>query len=299
MVMILRLKIVALFMLFSSFTFGNQNTYVDQEVDFGSPEGWGMAFMTTSSQNLGQMPPHSVNIKDISISAELSSIPRLSKEQQKIGFGGFKDEDLNKSPAFGRIRASIGLPWDLNAEISWTPPIQINNSKPDNLWGAAVSKPIINNEKIGLGLRLFLVRGGAIASVTCSEDNLNFDLYTPQNTAGCIALSDDKLKMDHEGIEIFLSLTNSSAILPWISLASSNLDNSVEINAPLEVGRERATVYSSGTTQTISFGFTYDFNEDWSFNASSSYTPLDVRRPNYNSGNDNFWNVRFGLTMKY
>ena len=258
-----------------------------------------MAFMTTSSQNLGQMPPHSVNIKDISISAELSSIPRLSKEQQKIGFGGFKDEDLNKSPAFGRIRASIGLPWDLNAEISWTPPIQINNSKPDNLWGAAVSKPIINNEKIGLGLRLFLVRGGAIASVTCSEDNLNFDLYTPQNTAGCIALSDDKLKMDHEGIEIFLSLNNSSAILPWISLASSNLDNSVEINAPLEVGRERATVYSSGTTQTISFGFIYDFNEDWSFNASSSYTPLDVRRPNYNSGDDNFWNVRFGLTMNY
>ena len=297
--MIIRLKTVAPLLLFSSLTFGNQNSYVDQEVDFGSPEGWGMAFMTTSSQNLGQVPPHSVNVKDISISAELSSIPRLSKEQQKIGFGGFKDEDLNKSPAFGRIRASIGLPWDLNAEISWTPPIQINNSKPDNLWGAAISKPIINNEKIGLGLRLFLVRGGAIASVTCSEDNLNFDLYTPQNTAGCIALSDDKLKMDHEGIEIFLSLTNSSAILPWISLASSNLDNSVEINAPLEVGRERATVYSSGTTQTISFGFTYDFNEDWSFNASSSYTPLDVRRPNYNSGNDNFWNVRFGLTMKY
>ena len=297
--MIIRLKTVAPLLLFSSLTFGNQNSYVDQEVDFDSPEGWGMAFMTTSSQNLGQVPPHSVNVKDISISAELSSIPRLSKEQQKIGFGGFKDEDLNKSPAFGRIRASIGLPWDLNAEISWTPPIQINNSKPDNLWGAAVSKPIINNEKIGLGLRLFLVRGGAIASVTCSEDNLNFDLYTPQNTAGCIALSDDKLKMDHEGIEIFLSLTSSSAILPWISLASSNLDNSVEINAPLDVGRERATVYSSGTTQTISFGFTYDFNEDWSFNASSSYTPLDVRRPNYNSGNDNFWNVRFGLTMKY
>ena len=297
--MTIRLKTVAPLLLFTSLSFGNQNSYVDQEVDFSSPEGWGMAFMTTSSQNLGQMPPHSVNTKDISISAELSSIPRLNKEQQKIGFGGFKDEDLNKSPAFGRIRASIGLPWDLNAEISWTPPIQINNSKPDNLWGVAVSKPIINNEKIGLGLRLFLVRGGAIASVTCSEDNLNFDLYTPQNTAGCIALSDDKLKMDHEGIEIFLSLTNSSAILPWISLASSNLDNSVEINAPLEVGRERATVYSSGSTQTISFGFTYDFNEDWSFNASSSYTPLDVRRPNYNSGNDNFWNVRFGLTMKY
>ena len=93
--MTIRLKTVAPLLLFTSLSFGNQNSYVDQEVDFSSPEGWGMAFMTTSSQNLGQMPPHSVNIKDISISAELSSIPRLSKEQQKIGFGGFKDEDLN------------------------------------------------------------------------------------------------------------------------------------------------------------------------------------------------------------
>ena len=77
-------------------------THGDQAVDLSSPEGWAMAFMTTSAQNLGQIPPQAVNIKDISISAELSSIPHLSKEQQKVGLGGFKDEDLNKSPAFGK-----------------------------------------------------------------------------------------------------------------------------------------------------------------------------------------------------
>jgi hypothetical protein len=42
-----------------------------------------MAFMTSSAQNLEQVPPHSVNIRDISISAELSSIPRLTGEQQR------------------------------------------------------------------------------------------------------------------------------------------------------------------------------------------------------------------------
>jgi len=258
-----------------------------------------MAFMTTSAQNLGHVPPHSVNIRDISISAELSSIPRLSKEQQRIGFGGFKDEDLNKSPAFGRLRANIGLPWNLDAEISWTPPLQINDSKPDHLWGAALSKPLFNNEKISMGLRLFLLRGGVTASVTCSEDTINFAPYTPQNTAGCVGLSEDKLQMDHEGVEVFLSFNNSSKILPWVSLASSNIDNSVEIDAPLEVGRERATVYSSGTIQTLSFGFNYDIRENWSLNAASSYTPLDVQRPNDNSDNDDFWNVRVGLTIRY
>ena len=289
----LRLTMLVVLMFFSCITYGDQN------VDLHSPEGWAMAFMTASAQNLGQEPPHSVNLRDISISVELSSIPRLSKEQQRIGFGGFKDEDLNKSPAFGRLRANIGLPWNLDAEISWTPPLQINNSKPDHLWGAALSKPLFDNEKISVGLRLFLLRGGVTASVTCSEDRINFTPYTLQNTAGCVGLSDDKLQMDHEGVEVFLSFNNSSKILPWISLASSNIDNSVEIDAPLEVGRERATIYSSGTIQTFSFGFNYDIRENWSLNASSSYTPLDVQRPNDSSGNDDFWNVRAGLTIRY
>ena len=289
----IRLTITALFLFLSCTVYG------DQKVDLDSPEGWAMAFMTASAQNLGQVPPHSVDVGDISISAELSSIPRLTREQQRIGFGGFKDEDLNKSPAFGRLRANIGLPWNLNAEISWTPPLQINGSKPDHLWGAALSKPLVNNEKIGIGLRLFLLRGGVTASVTCSEDTISFAPYTLQNTAGCVGLSDDKLKMDHEGVEVFLSFNNASAILPWISLAASNIDNFVEIDAPLEVGRQRETIYSSGTIQTLSVGFDYEINENWSLNASSSYTPLDAQRPNDNSDNDDFWNVSVGLTIRY
>ena len=293
----LRPTVLVALMIFPCISYGGQN--VDQYVDLDSPEGWAMAFMTASAQNLGQKPPHSINLRDISISAELSSIPRLTKEQQRIGFGGFKDEDLNKSPAFGRLRANIGLPWNLDAEISWTPPLQINDSKPDHLWGVGLSKPLFNNEKIGIGLRFFLLRGGVVASVTCSEDTVRFDSYTPQNTAGCVGLSDDKLQMDHEGIEVFLSFKSSSKILPWISLSSSNIDNSVKIDAPLEVGRERATVHSSGTIQTLSVGLNYDISDDWSFNAASSFTPLDAKRPTDTPGNDNFWNVRFGLTSRF
>lgn len=291
MVMKIRLMIFAVLLFFSCIT------YSDETFDLKSPEGWAMAFMTTSAQNLGQMPPQSVNFKDLSISAELSSIPRLSKEQQLVGLGGFKNEDLNKSPAFGRLRASMGLPWDLSAEISWTPPVKINDSKPDHLWGAALSKPIFNNEKIGIGLRIFLLRGGVIASVTCSEDVINFEAYSDENFVGCVGLSDDRLQMNHEGAEVFLSFKNSSAFDPWISLASSNIDSSVDIDAPLKAGRERSTIHSSGLTQTISAGFNYDLDEDWSLNLSGSYTPLDVQRPNNNSDNDNFWNLRLGLTV--
>ncbi len=73
----IRLTITALFLFFSCIAYG------DQKVDLDSPEGWAMAFMTASAQNLGQAPPHAVKVRDISISAELSSVPRLTGEQQR------------------------------------------------------------------------------------------------------------------------------------------------------------------------------------------------------------------------
>ena len=44
-----------------------------------------MVFITTSAQNLEQVTPHSVNIRDISTSAELSSIPRLQESSKENG----------------------------------------------------------------------------------------------------------------------------------------------------------------------------------------------------------------------
>jgi hypothetical protein len=166
------------------------------------------------------------------------------------------------------------------------------------LWGAALSRPLINNEKVALGLRLFLLRGGAVASVTCDEDKIKYAPYTPQNNSGCVGLSDDKLQMDHEGAELFLSFNSSSEIHPWISFATSNLDNFVEIDAPLEIGREMVTIYSSGTTQTFSFGVHYDISENWNIGVASSFTPLDAQRPTSTSGDDDFWNFRVGLTIR-
>jgi hypothetical protein len=42
-----------------------------------------MVPITTSAQNLEQVPTHFVSIRDISISAELSSIPRLQESRKE------------------------------------------------------------------------------------------------------------------------------------------------------------------------------------------------------------------------
>ncbi len=284
----------------SSLLFFSCLIHSNQKVDIDSPEGWGMAFMTSAGLNLGQLPPSSVDdIGNFLVSAELSSIPHLTREQQKIGFGGFKDEDLNKSPVFGKLRAIFELPLDLNAEISWTPPLKIDDTKPEDIWGAAISKSLLKNDRLSLGLRLFMLRGGVIASVTCSKDVIKYEPYTPKNTSGCIEKSNDKLQMDHEGAEFFMSFNAPSNVHPWISLASVNIDNSVEIDALLRTGKENLIVRSDGSLKTYSIGISYDIDETKILSFASSYTPLDVERPRKTSGNDNFWNIRIGLTIKF
>ncbi len=269
---------------------------IHDEVDFDSPEGWAMVYMTASALNLSQLPPRSTAFGDISFSAELGSIPRLTREQQQVGFGGFKDEDLNKSPAFGRARVSMGLFWDVRAEVSWTPPIELNGAKPDGLWGFALSRPLISNDTWGLGLRLYAVEGAVNADVSCSEDLADFPPFSPDNLFGCLDKSDDKLDMDHEGAELILSLNRFPfGIQPWLSVASTRMDPFVEIDAPLEGGNHFSTVDTDGTTETYSIGFNYKLNDNWKLNLASSYTPLDANRPISAGGRDSYWNVRVGI----
>ena len=91
-----------------------------EEVEFDSPEGWGMAYMSAASLNLTNSYIEPLEFGQVVISAEFSTIPKLNSEQQKIGFGGLKYEDLNKSPIFGRGKLKMGFYWDTVFEFSYT-----------------------------------------------------------------------------------------------------------------------------------------------------------------------------------
>ena len=271
-----------------------------QNVDFERPEGWAMAFTTASSLNLGQSTPRNIVPGELIFSAELSSIPSLSKEQQKVGFNGLKDEDLNKSPIFGRVRISYGLPWDTTAEISWTPPFEIDGAKPENLWGLAFSRPLIQQEKIDLGIRIFMTRGDVKADVTCSEEMVAIEPYTPGNLSGCVGISRDVLTVDHHGLEAALTFNSiGKKITPWLSFAFTRMEPSVRVDAPLQYGQEIVDIYSQGTTQTLSLGLSYDFNESHVFNLATSYTPLDANRPVSYGDRDSFWNFKLGYSFSF
>ena len=268
-----------------------------EKVAFDSPEGWGMSYMTAASLNLSDKFPETLPLGQFNLSAEISTIPELNEKQQKIGFGGAKSEDLNKSPVFGRGKITTGFYWNSIVELSWTPPLEIGGAKPDQMWGLAIAKQIYTNNAFNAALRLYQFNGKATAAVTCSEEMVMQPLYSPGNISGCIGTSQDKIDMSHEGVEILLERESSNGFKPWFSVASTRLTPSVRINAPLEFIQEVAFVETSGRLTTLTFGLNYKLSDNWLLNLGTSYTPIDVQRPEMTGGNDNFWNFKMGLTF--
>ena len=292
-----------LFLLIISFIFSPKiqanSSIITQNVDLDSPEGWGMAYMTAASLNLADSFPRELSFGELEISAEINSIPKLNSEQQKIGFGGLKYEDLNKSPVFGKGKIKMGFYYDSILEFSYTPSLEIKGAKPKDLYGFSLSKELISNENLNLGLRVFNLSGHAIADVTCSEQVVSQPLYTPGNPSGCISTSKDKIDLGHKGLEmIIMPNYNNPKIKPWVSLAYSKINPSVRIDAQLELTREIALVKTNGSISTLNLGFNYALSDKWVLFLGTSYTPLDVVRPGPAGGDDNFWNFRIGLSLK-
>ena len=145
---------------------------------------------------------------------------------------------------------------------------------------------------------MFNLSGYAVADVTCSSEVVSQPLYTPGNPSGCIETSNDKIDLGHYGVELIMKPNvKNEKLKPWFSLTSSKIDPSVRIDAQLELTREIAFVKSRGTLSTFTAGLNYSLSDKWALNIGSSYTPLDVVRPSPAGGNDNFWNLRIGISF--
>ncbi len=256
--------------------------------------------MTAAALNTGQLPPRETTLGAFSLAAEIGSIPGLNDDQQRVGFGGFKDEDLNKSPVFGRARLSLGLPWNVSAELSWTPPLEVDGAKPDDLWGIAFSRPIITAVNWGLGARVYALEGQVRADVTCSAEVAAQPPGSPGNQLSCLGPSDDHLEMDHLGAELVFSLPETqSGLQPWLSYAVTRMDPHTEVNALVLGAIDHSTIDTEGTAHTVSAGVSYHLRDHWRMNLTTAYTPLDAARPPSNpGGQDNFWQLKLGLAWE-
>lgn len=278
-----------------------QDILTDREaVAFDDPEGWAMAHTLSASLNLSSVPPAPLDLWQIAVSGDLGSIPRLSYEEQRVGFGGFKYEDMNKSPVFGRGRVHLGLPYGVTAEASWTPPLELNGARPKGVFGLAVEKAWPASDRVQLSGRLYALRGDATGDITCDAGTAAFPPGTLDNPFGCRAPSDDRLTLDHQGVELLAATTlGAGQWQPYLSWAWTRMDTEAQVNARVYEVLDRSVLTTKGHLNTATLGLAWHPSATWTASAAYSYTPLDVRRPpDRQVSSGDFWSVRLGLQWR-
>ena len=142
---------------------------------------------------------------------------------------------------------------------------------------------------------MYISKGEAEADVTCSKDVVAIEPFTPGNLSGCIDISKDKLSIDHKGIEASLVFKNLETDLLLGYFASTRMDPSVKVDAPLKYGQELVNINSDGTTLTYSVGMDYALDRNKILSFATSFTPLDSRV----GDRDSFWNFKIGYSLSF
>jgi hypothetical protein len=213
---------------------------------------------------------------DAQVGVELGSIPWLDADQQQVGFGGTKDEDLNKSPAFGRVRGWIGLPLGLVAELAWTPSVRIDGAKPEDLFAVGIGGRLIARDDWSLSLRAHGQSGRIRGDVTCPRGVAGTD--DPQlNPFRCLEASDDRIDLRYHAIETTFA-RGTRALQGHATLGIARVEPEVQVDARLRGLRSVPQLFTRGSVPYVALGATRDFDARWQGAVEILWVPLDVRR---------------------
>jgi len=242
-----------------------------------SPEAWAMRYMAgttlfTAFGETANLAPWRWNA-----ALDLGAIPRLSEEQQQVGFGGSKTEDLNKSPVFGRLRLALGLPHDWVAELGYTPPLEIDGARARNVVALAVGKRLVESDGFTLSMRALGQAGKVQGDITCPA-RLAGIADPVQNPYGCQSPSQDEFTANYYGADATLGWAAGR----WSWHASAGIVRtrlSVQVDANVFTVNDRTRLESDGSLPWFSLGVRNQFDPRWSLAAEWLHVPLAVRRP--------------------
>jgi hypothetical protein len=248
-----------------------------QSVASDSPEAWAMRYFAgaTLMTSFGDVPK--VAPWQWSAAVDLGAIPHLSEAQQRVGFGGFKNEDLNKSPVFGRLRLALGLPQGWIAELGYTPPLQIDGSRPRNLVALAAGRRLLESDGFTLSLRALGQVGNVKGDITCPA-HLAGVTDPAQNPYGCRAPSSDTFTTNYYGVDATAGWNDGN----WSWYTSAGIVRtrlSVQVGARVYDIIDRSHLTSNTNLPWFTIGVRHAFDRQWSLGAELLYVPLNVRRP--------------------
>lgn len=248
----------------------------NERLDDDRPEAWAMNYFTASSLMTGFGAVPELAPGAWALASELGHIPRLDEEQQRVGFAGFKDEDLNKSPVFGRVRGMVGLPGGWVAELGYTPPVEIDGTRARDLVAAAIGRRLLARGSVSLSARLFGQHGAVRGDVTCPSELAGVEDFTV-NPFGCRAPSEDTLRLDHYGIELTAALECGDWSL-HLGAAVVRTETQVQVDAYTYDVRDRSRLTARDVLPAVAAGAARRIAPRWRWGVELLYVPLQVRR---------------------
>jgi hypothetical protein len=270
----------------------------DEDLASNRPEAWAMNYMASSSLMTGFGQTLALPAWDWGLSLDIAEIPRLSAAQQRVGFDGIKQEDLNKSPVFGRGRMYLGLPGAWVAELGYTPPLTVNGVQPRDLLTIAVGRRLFERGGFTFSGRIFGQHGRARGDITCpaSIAGVADPLVNPY---GCQARSNDQITLDYYGFELVPAWTAGS----WhgyVSGGAVRADLAVQVDAFTFDEHDRSHLVSHTTLPFATAGMSIDLDAHWNLGLQVLYVPLDVQRqPGGPTHNDPLTSARLQAVYRF
>ena len=271
-----------------------------EELDFDRPEAWGMKYTATVVAFTPLAPQHDAPAGRFELALEIASVPSLSSAERRLGFNGTKVEDIDRAPAFARLRASLALPRGFVAELGVVPPVELDGLEPQFV-ALALSRSLAAGRRFALGARGQAQYGTLNGDITCSRSDVAAGDDPARNPLGCTAPSDDELELVLAGGELVLALVpaRSGGLAPYLALGAQHLSGTFRVDARYAGLRDRTRLEADGWTWLVALGAHGDLAPAWSLAGELVYSPLDIRRPGRESETDAVATLRLAVSRRW
>lgn len=270
-----------------------------ERLNFDRPEAWAMKYFTSVTLLNGLQIPDPVPVGTVVAGVELGWVPRLSTDQQRIGFFGATPDDLNKAPVLIRPQVAFTLPSAITLTVAGVPPIRAFGEAAKIL-AVAVQRPFYRRAGWTLGWRAIGQAGSAESAFTCTAAMVAQGLDVPGNPQGCLAPSSDVATLRYVGAALEAGRRRmGSHLAPHASIGLNYMDGIFQVNAQTEDYLDRTRLEGRGLTFSATTGVSYSLNDRLSVSGDVFYAPLMVQRsPNVQRTLDGLFNARVLLTYR-
>jgi len=247
------------------------------DLDFADPESWAMAWFGSVTLLTGFGVPEPLEPGGLELGLEAGWVPSLSEDQRRVGFGGTKVEDLNRTDALARPRLTVGLPGGLALTGAWIPPIEIDDVE-TNLFSLALGRELWASNRSRGGVRLYGQTGTVEGAITCTAQDAAGGADPEANPSGCEEASNDEMTLTYYGLELSAAYRSAGGAEPYLAAAVNRFDNEFQVDAFTFGIHDRSLLLAEGTAWSVAAGATVPLGDRGRLAGELFYTPLDVRR---------------------